>query len=298
MHYKKHGVFVLVVLMLHQHKTQHKPQRVKKKTQTEWQHRFQCTIKQPSKTPVTQNDGVIWNVCGQDEMWLLRNPYVKKQKNQLCSGEWGRKTRKMAGREFGRQGEERIRNGRKVEQGTGLTYMRREGLQGGKSLLWERTFPFRVIGLEAWARLIHWHGPTGPRRLSPLQGGGAGGVGVVWGAGAVINIGWALPPERGVLALQRLKLEETVSDTRRALSKSKLGCLSWTTWKHRIVGPEVLVPWSREEIFMFGMMWCETLLWQLPGRAVRSIDFKLKSDLLVKKKKSSHMLSKWESFTL
>lgn len=171
-------------------------------------------------------------------MWLLWNLELKKtkQKKQRPSSEWGRKTRKMAGREFGRQGEERIRDGRRGEQGTGLTYMRREGLQGGKSLLWERAFPFRVIGLEAWARLIHWHGPTGPRRLSPLQSGGAAGVGVVWSAGAVINIGWDLPPERGVLALQRLKLEETVSNTRCALSKSKLGCLSWPTSKHWIVG--------------------------------------------------------------
>lgn len=38
---------------------------------------------------------------------------------------------------------------RERKQGTGLTYMRREGLQGGKSLLRERALPFRVIGLEA-----------------------------------------------------------------------------------------------------------------------------------------------------
>lgn len=147
----------------------------------------------------------------------------------------------MAGREFGRQGEEWTRRWgkemakeRERKQGTGLTYMRWEGLQGGKSLLRERALPFWVIGLEAWARLIHWHGSTGPRRLSPLQGGGAAGVGVVWGAGALINIGWDLAPERGVLALQRLKLEETVSNTRRALSKSKLGSLFQPTLKHLI----------------------------------------------------------------
>lgn len=115
-------------------------------------------------------------------------------------------------------------NGRgngKGEQGTGLTYMRWEGLQGGETLLWVRGFPFRVIGLEAWAGLIHWYGPTGPRRLSAFRGWGAGGVGVVWSAGGLINIGCDLPPERRVLALQRLKLEETVSNTRGALSKKQ-----------------------------------------------------------------------------
>lgn len=109
----------------------------------------------------------------------------------------------------------------KGEQGTGLTYMRWEGLQGGDTLLWVGSFPFREIGLQAWAGLIHRHGPTGPRRLPAFQGWGAGGVRVVWTAGDLIDIGWDLPPERGVLALQRLQLEETVSNTLRgALGKA------------------------------------------------------------------------------
>lgn len=110
----------------------------------------------------------------------------------------------------------------KGEQGTGLTYMRWEGLQGGDTLLWVGSFPFREIGLQAWAGLIHRHGPTGPRRLPAFQGWGAGGVRVVWtAAGDLIDIGCDLPPERGVLALQRLQLEETVSNTLRgALSKA------------------------------------------------------------------------------
>lgn len=109
----------------------------------------------------------------------------------------------------------------KGEQGTGLTYMRWEGLQGGDTLFWVGSFPFREIGLQAWAGLIHRHGPTGPRRLPAFQGWGAGGVGVVWTAGDLIDIGWDVPPERGVLALQRLQLEETVSNTLRgALSKA------------------------------------------------------------------------------
>lgn len=117
----------------------------------------------------------------------------------------------------------------KGEQGTGLTYMRWEGLQGGDTLLWVGSFPFREIGLQAWAGLIHRHGPTGPRRLPAFQGWGAGGVRVVWTAGDLIDIGCDLPPERGVLALQRLQLEETVSNTRGALSKSKLCSLFWST---------------------------------------------------------------------
>lgn len=111
----------------------------------------------------------------------------------------------------------------KGTQGKGLTYMRWEGLQGGDTLLWVGSFPFREIGLQARAGLIHRHGPTGPRRLPAFQGWGAGGVRVVWTAGDLIDIGWDLPPERGVLALQRLQLEETVSNTLRgALSKAKL----------------------------------------------------------------------------
>lgn len=116
----------------------------------------------------------------------------------------------------------------KGEQGTCLTYMRWEGLQGGDTLLWVGSFPLREIGLQAWAGLIHRHGPTGPRRLPAFQGWGAGGVGVVWTAGDLIDIGCDLPPERGVLTLQRLQLEEMVSNTRGALSKSKLCSLSWS----------------------------------------------------------------------
>lgn len=47
-------------------------------------------------------------------------------------------------------------------QGTGFTYMRWEGMQGGNSLFWVRTFPFREIRLQARAGLVHTHGPTCP----------------------------------------------------------------------------------------------------------------------------------------
>lgn len=118
----------------------------------------------------------------------------------------------------------RWRGNGKGEQGTGLTYMRWEGLQGGDTLLWVGTFSFMEIGLQARAGLIHRHGPTGSRRLPAFQGWGAGGLRVVWTAGDLINIGCDLPPERGVLTLQRLQLEEMVSNTlRRALSKA--GCV-------------------------------------------------------------------------
>lgn len=108
------------------------------------------------------------------------------------------------------------------EQGTGLTYMRWEGLQGRDTLFWVGSFPFGEIGLQAWAGLIHRHGPTGPRRLPAFQGWGAGGVRVVCTAGDLIDIGSDLPLEGRVLALQRLQLEETVSNTLRgALSKAR-----------------------------------------------------------------------------
>lgn len=58
----------------------------------------------------------------------------------------------------------------KGKLGTGLTYMRWEGLQGGDTLLLVRGFPFRKEGLQARAGLIHRHGPTGPRGLPAFQG--------------------------------------------------------------------------------------------------------------------------------
>lgn len=101
--------------------------------------------------------------------------------------------------------------------------MRWEGLQGGDTLLWVVALSFREIGLQAWAGLIHRHGAAGPRRLSALQGRGAGGAG--GGAGGLIDIGWAVPPERDVLALQRLQLEETFSNKLRG-AVGKASCVS------------------------------------------------------------------------
>ena len=149
---------------------------------------------------------------------------------KLPSGKW---VRKHFGERFAdkvnrwgkvMETEQRRGNG-KGEQGTGLTYiltyMRWEGLQGGDTLLRVGSFPFREIGLQAWAGLIHRHGPTGPCRLPAFQGWGTGRVRVVWTAGDLIDIGCDLPPERRVVALQRLKLEETVSNTLRgAFSKA------------------------------------------------------------------------------
>lgn len=113
-------------------------------------------------------------------------------------------------REDGRKchGKRALRGNCKGEQGTGLTYMRWERLQGGDTLFWVGSFSFWEIGLQAWAGLIHRHGPTSPRRLAAFQGWGVGGVRVVWTAGSLIDIGCDLPPERGVLNLQRLQLEE------------------------------------------------------------------------------------------
>lgn len=58
----------------------------------------------------------------------------------------------------------------KGKLGTGLTYMRWEGLQGGGTLLRVGGFPLSKEGLQARAGLIHRHGPTGPRGLPAFQG--------------------------------------------------------------------------------------------------------------------------------
>lgn len=143
------------------------------------------------------------NVLFDDCLWCCKNwPVASKERKTLK-----RKGEVKACRQGEREGkwwkEDSGGNG-KWQQGTGLTYMRWVGLQGGNTLLWVGGFPFREIGLQAWAGLIHRHGPTGPRRLTAFQGRGAGGVRVVWSAGDLIDIGCDLPPERGVLALQSL----------------------------------------------------------------------------------------------
>lgn len=94
--------------------------------------------------------------------------------------------------------------------------MWREGLQTGDALLGVRGLSLGEIGLQARARLIHRHGAAGARGRSALQGRGAAGVGVLGGAGDLIDTGCDLPPQRGVLALQRVQLEETVSNTLRS----------------------------------------------------------------------------------
>lgn len=134
-------------------------------------------------------------LCVKCQRWMRRIKHLAKERKVCRQGEV-METGQVTG------------NG-KGEQGTGLTHMRWEGLQGGDTFLWVRTFSFREIGLQAWAGLIHRHGPTGPRGLPAFQGWGAGGVRIVWTAGDLIDIGWDLPPERGVLTLQRLQLEET-----------------------------------------------------------------------------------------
>lgn len=136
----------------------------------------------------------------------------------------------------GKQGQWRGNGG---EQGTGLTYMRRVGLQGGDTLLWVGTVPFGEIGLQAWAGLIHRHGPTGLRGLPAFRGRGAGGVGVVWTARGLIDIGGDVPPERGVLGLQRLQLEETVGNTPRG-ALSKASCVPQTL-QHSVSGSALLL---------------------------------------------------------
>lgn len=164
----------------------------------------------------------------------------------------------------------------KGEQGTGLTYMRWEGLQGGVTLLWVGSFPFREIRLQAWAGLIHRHGPTGPRRLPAFQGRGAGGVRVVWPAGDLIDIGSDLPLEGCVLALQRLQLEETVSNTLRgALSKASR------------------VPWSDvlelTELKMLPIKSCIQLVYLKPENLV---------DVLASKSTSVHLkLPQWLKYS-
>lgn len=161
-------------------------------------------------------DWLCLNVLFGDSLFDAAKNYPNEEGNTQ-KGLQGEDMRGSRGNGAGK-GEEVAKESR--EQG--LTYMRWEGLQGcGDTLLWVGSFPFREIGLQARAGLIHRHGPTGPRRLPAFQGRGAGGVGVVWTAGDLIHIGGGLPPERGVLALQRVQLEETVSDTLRgALSKA------------------------------------------------------------------------------
>lgn len=163
-------------------------------------------------------------------------PAVNEKGKTRKKGEKGLQTGWRHEGKWWKQGRRRG-NGKRV-QGTGLTYMRWEGLQGGDTFLWVGGFPFKEIGLQAWAGLIHRHGPTGPRRLPAFQGWGAGRVRVVWTAGDLIDIGCDLPPERGVLALQRLQLEETVSNTLRgALSKASFvpcshPCYLYSTTSH------------------------------------------------------------------
>lgn len=143
--------------------------------------------------------------------WISIFNWTKYQVAHLIKYNW-----KSLGQNDCRQGEEmrekrhaneQRRGSSKGEQGTGLTYMRWKGLQAGETLVWVQSFPFGNIGLQAWAGLIHWHRPTGPPRLPAFRGWGAGRVRVVCTARGLIGICWGLPPERGVLALQRLQLE-------------------------------------------------------------------------------------------
>lgn len=196
----------MVVLMLHPHKSRYKTLEYIKKTSI-----FSSATVYTQMTPdeCRKNDFRAlwrWNVWHVSDDGPWPDERVDKQREEEESD--------------GKRAEERKWQ-RKA--GNGSTYMRREGLQGGDTLLWVRGFSFRKVGLQAWAGLIHRHGPTGPCGLPAFQGWGAGGVGVVWRAGDLIDIGCDLPPERGVLALQSVQLEETVSNIlRAALSKASL----------------------------------------------------------------------------
>ena len=107
----------------------------------------------------------------------------------------------------------------------GLTYMRWEGSQGGERVLWVRTLPLGEVRFQGRASLVHRHWPAAaaatadPSRLPALgaQGGTrGGGVGVV-GRG-LIDTDRALPPQRRVLALQRLQLKRDGGGGRRESS--------------------------------------------------------------------------------
>lgn len=67
-------------------------------------------------------------------------------------------------------GQRKRKRQRKAWERVFLTYMRREGLQGGDALLRVGALPFGEVGLQARAGLIHRHGPTGPRGLPAFQG--------------------------------------------------------------------------------------------------------------------------------
>lgn len=112
-----------------------------------------------------------------------------------------------------------------------FTYIGWEGLQGGKGLLRVRGLALGEKGLQARAGFIHRHGATGTRRQVAFQGrgggggtgGGAGGIGMVRAAGGLIGLlSGDLPPQRAVLALQRLQLKRNTSKPEKRKEEQKL----------------------------------------------------------------------------
>lgn len=114
----------------------------------------------------------------------------------------------------------------------GFTYMGWEGLQGGEGLLRIRGLSLGEKGLQTRAGFIHRHGAACPCRQVAFQGrgggrggrgGGTGGIGVVRAAGGLIGLlSGDLPPERAVLALQRLQLKRNTSKPEKRREKQKL----------------------------------------------------------------------------
>lgn len=111
-----------------------------------------------------------------------------------------------------------------------FTYIGWEGLQGGEGLLRVRGLSLGEKGLQTRAGFIHRHGAARPCRQLAFQGrgggrrgGGTGGIGVVRATGGLIGLlSGDLPPERAVLALQRLQLKRNTSKREKRIEKQKL----------------------------------------------------------------------------
>lgn len=103
-------------------------------------------------------------------------------------------------------------------------------MQGGEGLLRVRGLSLGEKGLQTRAGFIHRHGAARPCRQLAFQGrgggrrgGGTGGIGVVRATGGLIGLlSGDLPPERAVLALQRLQLKRNTNKREKRIEKQKL----------------------------------------------------------------------------
>lgn len=157
--------------------------------------------------------GIVQNVYFGNSHKAQRIGNVPSACCNIWKARWRRKRR--------REGERQV-----------FTYIGWEGLQGGEGLLRIRGLSLGEKGLQTRASFIHRHGAARPCRQVAFQGrgggrggrgGGTGGIGVVRAAGGLIGLlSGDLPPERAVLALQRLQLKRNTSKPEKRREKQKL----------------------------------------------------------------------------